>query len=78
MTMSRAYSKLTSKSQTTVPKAVRQALKLGPGDAIAYEIRGERVTLRKEALGDAAYLRAVQGTLSEWETPEDAAAYDDL
>ena len=76
--MSSAYSKLTAKSQTTVPKAVRRALKLGPGDAIAYEIRGERVTLRKEALGDAGYLTAVQDTLSEWETPEDAAVYDNL
>lgn len=76
--MSKAYSKLTTKSQTTVPKPVREALRLRPGDAIAYEIKGGVVTLRKETGVDTGYLKAVQETLSEWDTPEDAAAYDDL
>jgi antitoxin PrlF len=76
--MTKAYSKLTAKAQTTVPKPVREALHLKPGDAIAYEIRGNLVTLRRESGADTGYLKAIQGTLSEWETPEDAAAYDDL
>jgi AbrB family looped-hinge helix DNA binding protein len=29
---------ITAKGQTTLPKAVRQALSVGPGDKIAYEI----------------------------------------
>ena len=75
--MTTAYSKLTVKAQTTVPKPVREALRLKAGDAIAYEIEGGRVTLRREG-GDRAYLKALESTLSEWDTPEDADAYDDL
>jgi antitoxin PrlF len=76
--MARVFSKLTAKSQTTVPKVVREALRLAPGDAIAYEVDGDTVTLHKVEGYDLAYLSALRGTLSEWETPEDAAAFDDL
>ncbi len=41
-----ATSKLTRKNQTTVPRAVRQALGLQPADEIVYEIEPDRVTLR--------------------------------
>jgi antitoxin PrlF len=71
-------SKLTSKAQTTIPREVRDKLALRPGDTIVYEIEGDTVRLRKQTPMDVAYLRALRATLSEWETPEDAAAYDDL
>jgi AbrB family looped-hinge helix DNA binding protein len=71
-------SRLTSKAQTTIPREVRQKLSLEPGDTIVYEIEDDAVRLRKQAPLDLSYLRAVQTTLSEWESPEDAAAYDDL
>ena len=71
-------SKLTAKAQTTIPREVRDKLALRPGDTIVYEIEGDTVRLRKLAPMDVAHLRALQATLSEWETPEDAAAYDDL
>ena len=73
-----AVSRLTSKSQTTIPREVREKLSLRPGDVIVYEIEGPEVRLRKGSPVDASYLRALQGTLSEWDSPEDAAAYDDL
>ena len=38
---------VTSKGQTTVPKAVRKALGLSAGDKVAYAIKGNVVTLRK-------------------------------
>jgi antitoxin PrlF len=76
--MTKAFSKLTSKAQTTVPRQVRQALQLKPGDALVYEIDGTRVSLGKLASADVAHLRALQASLSEWETPEDAGAFDDL
>lgn len=51
-------SKITSKSQTTVPRGVRQALGVGPGDELGYIIEGDRAVLVKvtdedqdEALG---------------------------
>jgi AbrB family looped-hinge helix DNA binding protein len=71
-------SRITSKGQTTIPREVREKLSLRPGDVIVYEFGDHEVRLRKLAPVDAAYLRAVQGTLSEWDSPEDAAAFDDL
>ena len=38
-------STLTSKAQTTVPKAVRTALRIGPGDRIRYVIAGNDVRI---------------------------------
>ncbi|MDO5624894.1 MAG: type II toxin-antitoxin system PrlF family antitoxin [Pseudomonadota bacterium] len=32
---------LTSKSQVTVPKAVRQALGVGPGESVDYEVQAD-------------------------------------
>ena len=71
-------SRITSKGQTTIPRAVREKLSLRPGDVIIYEIKDDEVRLRKQGPLDLAYLRAVQATLSEWDSPEDAAAFDDL
>lgn len=73
-----AVSKLTAKGQTTIPRAVRERLSLESGDLLTYEIDDDGVRLRKVVPMDVGYLRAVQATLSEWESPEDAAAYDDL
>lgn len=39
--------RLTSKGQTTVPKAVRQALGLAPGDRVTWQVTGNRVVLTK-------------------------------
>jgi AbrB family looped-hinge helix DNA binding protein len=71
-------SKVTSKGQTTLPREVREALSLKPGDRVVYEIEGDVVAIRKLTPIDAAYLHALQSTLSEWSSPEDAEAYDDL
>lgn len=38
-------STITSKGQTTVPKEVREALDLGPGDKLTWEINGGRVAI---------------------------------
>jgi antitoxin PrlF len=72
------FAKITSKAQTTVPKAVRDALKAGPGDTLAYRVGPEGVSVTKVEPLDWEYLRALESTLSEWNTPEDAAAFDDL
>ncbi len=42
-----AMSGLTARSQTTIPREVREKLSLGPGVIIVYEIAGEEVPLRK-------------------------------
>ena len=53
-------------------------LALLPGDTIVDEIEGETVRIRRQAPIDLTWLRGVQATLSEWASPEDAAAYDEL
>jgi len=74
-----AISKITAKGQTTVPQEVRTALRSKPGDLIAWEIEPNgRVAVRRIQPLDVEYLKAVQGTLSEWHTAEDEKAYGKL
>ena len=46
-------SKLTSKAQTTIPRPIRTALGLQPGDELSYEIVNGRVMLDKVRRGTA-------------------------
>jgi len=69
-------SKLTSKSQTTIPQSVRRALQIGPGDEIEYEIVEGHVVLTKARIGgktDDPFR-----TFDEWSTEADEEAYADL
>jgi len=71
--------KVTAKGQTTIPRQVREALQVKPGDLIAWAIGEDgRVEVRRVQPADLEYLRAVEETLSEWNSPEDGDAYRDL
>jgi len=71
--------KITSKGQTTIPQDVRAALKVGPGDLLAWDVGADGVaTVRRVLPMDLDYLRAVEGTLSEWNSSADEEAYRDL
>lgn len=71
--------KVTTKGQTTIPRQVREALQVKAGDLIAWEIGEDgRVEVRRVQPLDLDYLRAVQETLSEWNSPEDDESYRDL
>ena len=76
--MSLHFAKITSKAQTTVPVAVRKALNAGPGDTLAYRIGPNGVVLTRAEPLDWDYLGSLEKTLGEWNTAEDAAAFDDL
>lgn len=77
--MTAAYSRIDRDASTTLPSPVRQALGLKPGDSLEYEITQHGpVVIRRSPLSDTPHLKALQETLSEWNTPEDAAAFDDL
>lgn len=58
---------ITAKGQTTLPKAVRQALSVGPGDKIAYEIdqAGHVVVSRADAEIDDPVLSAFLGFIAQ-------------
>ena len=69
-------SRLTSKAQTTIPRPIRTALKLQPGDDLLYEIIDGRVMLAKaqrETVADDPFR-----TFEEWRSEVDAKAYADL
>ncbi len=72
-------SKLTSKSQATIPEKIRKLLGLQPGDSVAFEIdNNSKVVIRKAAPIDFEFAKALEGTLSEWSSKEDEEAYRDL
>ena len=74
-----ALTKITAEGQTTIPMEVRTALRVVPGDRIAWEIGTDgTATLRRVRPMDLDYLRAVEGTLSEWTGAADEAAYRGL
>jgi antitoxin PrlF len=71
-------SRLSSKSQVTIPKEVRTALKAQPGDLISYEIDGNVVFLKRVEPFDAAFHQALSNTLNEWASEADEEAFDAL
>jgi len=68
-------SKISSKAQTTIPQAVRTALRLREGDEIAYAIEDGRVVLTRVPRETAEDPFA---TFSEWDSDADRRAYSDL
>jgi len=76
--MQTAISKLTSKYQATVPKAVRKKLNLNAGDIIAFEIDNDIIKLRKASPIDIEFAAALVPTLNEWNSESDEEAYNDL
>jgi antitoxin PrlF len=69
-------SKLTSKARTTIPRPIRDALHLRPGDKLVYEIEKQSVILTKASRGgktDGPFR-----TFHEWSSDADAKAYASL
>jgi antitoxin PrlF len=68
-------SKLTSKSQTTIPLPVRRALHLAEGDELLYRIEGDHVVLTKAG---AAPPDDPFATFEEWASEADRDGYAGL
>jgi antitoxin PrlF len=69
-----ALSRLGVRSQTVVPKAVRQALGLKPGDRVGFRIEQGRVELIKLGAGaDNPF-----ATFREWAGDADSQGYSGL
>ncbi len=77
--MEAVVSKLTTKSQATIPGKIRKVLGLQPGDSVAFEVtENQKVMIRKATPIDLEFAKAVVGTLSEWSSQYDEEAYRDL
>lgn len=68
-------SRLTSKSQTVIPKAVRDKLGLEPGDVLIYRFDGARVVIERAKVSPEDDPFAV---FSEWAGEADEKAYGAL
>ncbi len=69
-------SRITSKAQTTIPRAVRIALDLKEGDLIAYEISGDAVILKRVSAAIDPFDNPF-ATFTEWADELDSA-YDNI
>jgi antitoxin PrlF len=70
-------SRLTTKAQTTIPQAVRAALKLQEGDELVYRIDEDRVILTRAQPADRRPDDPFR-TFSEWDSEADRKAYGNL
>jgi antitoxin PrlF len=66
-------SRLTSRAQTTIPQAVREALGLRQGDEIVYLIKSGRVAISKG--GAEARMDDPFAAFEEWDSDIDQKAY---
>ena len=66
-----AFSKVSVKSQTVIPREVRAQLKLKPGDTLRYRMSEDGILLDKATeAGDAPF-----AVFSEWTSEADENAY---
>jgi antitoxin PrlF len=70
-----AFSKVSVKSQTVIPREVRERLALKPGDTLRYRVTDKGVLLDKAPPGEADDPFAA---FSEWSSEADDKAYGDL
>jgi len=74
-----SVSKLTSKSQATIPDRVRRKLGLKPGDSVAFKFKAGQIYLQKARPVDRLFANAVEDTVKdEWNSARDDRAYADL
>jgi antitoxin PrlF len=70
--MSKAIARITTKSQLVLPKAIRDQLGVGPGDAVAFRTSPQGVVIEKVEADDPF------ATFDEWASEADDKAYRDL
>ena len=71
-------SRISSKGQVTIPKAVREFLGVNPGDLIMYVVQNEKVVLRPvRSVGEIAE-DSLCATLTEWHSVQDDEVFRDL
>lgn len=71
--------RVTAKGQVTIPKRIREAAHIREGDMLAFDMdSNNRIIVKRIDPAIDAELSALQETLSEWNSPQDEAAWHDL
>lgn len=71
--------RVTAKSQITIPKRIREAAHIREGDMLVFAMdSNNRIIVKRIDSATDAELSALQETLSEWNSPQDEAAWHDL
>jgi antitoxin PrlF len=71
--------RVTAKGQATIPKRIREAANIREGDMLAFDLdSNNRITIKRIEPSINLELSALQGTLSEWNSPQDEEAWSDL
>ena len=74
-----ATAKVTSKFQATIPLAIRKFLGVNKGDLVSFCVNQDNnVVLNKISTEDFAFMKALEPTLSEWNSNEDDQLFKDL
>ena len=69
--------RITAKAQTTIPRAVRLALGLLPGDDVVWDIEGDQVILTKASAAVDPFVGNFD-SFTEWASDADCKAFDHL
>lgn len=69
--------KITAKAQTTIPRAVRLALGLEPGDDVVWEIDGNQVVMSRSKKAVDPFVGNFDA-FNEWASDADCQAFDHL
>lgn len=67
--------RITAKAQTTIPRAVRLALGLEPGDDVVWEIEGDRVVMTRARAASDPFVGNFD-SFTEWASDADCKAFD--
>jgi antitoxin PrlF len=67
--------KITAKAQTTIPRAIRLALGLQPGDEVMWEIDGDQVIMTRAHPATDPFVGNLD-SFTEWASDADCAAFD--
>lgn len=68
--------RITAKAQTTIPRAVRLALGLLPGDEVVWEIDGDHVIMSRAPAGNSDPFVGNFDSFGEWSGSADCEAFD--
>lgn len=71
-------SRLSPKGELTIPKEVRDKIGLQPGGLVYYDVENGHLTVCRADTLDKEFHDAISPTLTEWDSPEDHEAFDDL